>query len=256
MLLSALAAGDRRRALLRCRRTLAIGQHRSATSSRSTTRSSRFADQTLARQARCTCPTTIRPTTTSVWSRSTKPRFKIRRKGLGLPGSAHGDRRSAAASSPRAAQRSSPSISSSSSTRTTRRSTRSFKDGLRKQPTVLGMTVDVTQGGIMSFETAAAGYRAARSRPRIDDRRQPRRLARRSAVRHLDRRRQHPARRRVYPIARARHRDDWMGTTYAPIDDWHAQTRRLHRSARRRRQAPDAAVQRLGTRRPGRNERR
>src|SRR6202046_1064478 len=28
----------------------------------------------------------------------------------------------------------------------------SFEDGLRKQATVLGMTVDVTQGGVMSFE--------------------------------------------------------------------------------------------------------
>ena len=94
----------------------------------------------------------------------------------------------------------------------------SFKDGLRKQATVLGMTVDVTQGGIMSFE-----------RPPDDIRRLVRvgsttvdnpggwLVGQPYVITSTDT----AGKTTVYPTLALATASTWMGVTYGPIDDWH-----------------------------------
>jgi class 3 adenylate cyclase/CHASE2 domain-containing sensor protein len=93
----------------------------------------------------------------------------------------------------------------------------SFEDGLRKQATVLGMTVDITQGGIMSFE-----------RPPDDIRRLVRvgsttvdnpggwLVGQPYVITSTD-----AGKTTVYPTLALATASYWMGVTYGPIDDWH-----------------------------------
>ncbi|MGA2395452.1 MAG: CHASE2 domain-containing protein, partial [Candidatus Lustribacter sp.] len=95
-----------------------------------------------------------------------------------------------------------------------------FKAGLKAQSTVLGMTVDVTQGGIMSFEKPPpdiAGLVHLGSTT-VDNPGgwlvgQP------YVITATD---QTTGKETLYPSLALATASRWLGVTYAPIDNWHA----------------------------------
>jgi class 3 adenylate cyclase/CHASE2 domain-containing sensor protein len=96
----------------------------------------------------------------------------------------------------------------------------SFEDGLRKQATVLGMTVDVTQGGIMSFERPPDDIlRLAQVGSTTVDNPGGWLVGQPYVITSTN---QQTGKVTVYPTLALATASYWMGTTYAPIDDWHA----------------------------------
>jgi adenylate cyclase len=98
----------------------------------------------------------------------------------------------------------------------------SFEDGLRKQATVLGMTVDVTQGGIMSFEQPPPDIAQLvhLGSTTVDNPGgwlvgQPYVIS--STVTNPDK----TTKTIDYPTLALATASYWMGATYGPVDDWH-----------------------------------
>jgi adenylate cyclase len=94
----------------------------------------------------------------------------------------------------------------------------SFKDGLRKQAAVLGMTVDVTQSGVMSFEKPPDDILALAhvGSTTVDNPGgwlvgQPYVITSTTAN----------GVQTVYPTLALATASTWLGVKYAPIDDWH-----------------------------------
>ncbi|HEV8023125.1 MAG TPA: adenylate/guanylate cyclase domain-containing protein [Candidatus Lustribacter sp.] len=94
----------------------------------------------------------------------------------------------------------------------------SFKDGLRKQATVLGMTLDVTQGGILSFEKPPPDIASLvhLGSTTVDNPGgwlvgQPYVITATNSTGQTT----------VYPTLALATASYWMGTTYSAIDDWH-----------------------------------
>jgi hypothetical protein len=94
----------------------------------------------------------------------------------------------------------------------------SFEDGLRKQAAVLGMTVDVTQGGAMSFEEPPPDILklVKVGSTTVDNPGgwlvgQPYVITSTTAAGKMT----------VYPTLALATASDWLGATYGPIDDWH-----------------------------------
>ena len=95
----------------------------------------------------------------------------------------------------------------------------SFEDGLRKQATVLGFTVDVTQGGIMSFEQPPDDIRKLVHVGSTTVDNPGGWLVGQPYV--ITSTNQQTNKTTVYPTLALETASYWMGTTYAPIDDWH-----------------------------------
>jgi len=96
----------------------------------------------------------------------------------------------------------------------------SFEDGLRRQATVLGMTVDVTQGGIMSFEQPPPDIaRLVHLGSTTVDNPGGWLVGQPYVVTSTD---QTTHKTTVYPSLALAVASYWLGAGYAPIDPWHA----------------------------------
>jgi class 3 adenylate cyclase/CHASE2 domain-containing sensor protein len=95
----------------------------------------------------------------------------------------------------------------------------SFEDGLRKQATVLGMTVDVTQGGVMSFEKPPDDIASlVQLGSTTVDNPGGWLVGQPYVVTSTD----PSGKTTVYPSLALATASHWLGVDYAPIDDWHA----------------------------------
>ncbi len=95
----------------------------------------------------------------------------------------------------------------------------SFEDGLRKQATVLGMTVDVTQGGIMSFEQPPPDIeKLVHVGSTTVDNPGGWLVGQPYLITSTN---QQTGKVTVYPTLALETASYWMGVTYGSIDDWH-----------------------------------
>lgn len=95
----------------------------------------------------------------------------------------------------------------------------SFKDGLRKQPSVLGMTVDVTSGGQMSYEMPPPDFaQLVKLGSTTVDNPGGWLVGQPYVITSTDEATHHVT---VYPTLALATASTWLGTTYAPIDEWH-----------------------------------